>query len=393
MTRPRAYARRQLLRLHRGHRPPVHPGSTADPMSASRAARRRCRTRSGGVGNGRATRQARSCDGVCEWRLWHATVPGPHLARRLADARPDRRVHQHPSGSGSRVVRVLRRRNAWTGGSAQTSDEQRLRQLLCRRDTGQLAGALAGLRPRRASRGQQAATEPGIGYNYFYYPPVFLLICGLLARLPSCGVRHLSGGHSRPVPAGGAPHRAAGAGGGAAGVPRGVLDDGNRPERLPDRRAVRRRDAAAGAPADPVRPAVRRALLQARSRPADPGRTRGGTPLAQLRSRGRRVDLPRPAVDRRLRLGDLARIPGCGGRFTPCTTAAVDLAGFTSPFGLLLVLGQDRWVAGLAQASLPWAARPRWCGSSGAEVRTSRCVPPCCLRRHRWLCRSSCSTT
>lgn len=24
---------------------------------------------------------------------------------------------------------------------------------------------------------EQQATEPGIGYNYFYYPPVFLLIC------------------------------------------------------------------------------------------------------------------------------------------------------------------------------------------------------------------------
>lgn len=31
---------------------------------------------------------------------------------------------------------------------------------------------------------EQQATEPGIGYNYFYYPPVFLLICAVLARLP-----------------------------------------------------------------------------------------------------------------------------------------------------------------------------------------------------------------
>jgi hypothetical protein len=31
---------------------------------------------------------------------------------------------------------------------------------------------------------EQAATEPGIPYNYFYYPPVFLLLCALLARLP-----------------------------------------------------------------------------------------------------------------------------------------------------------------------------------------------------------------
>lgn len=31
---------------------------------------------------------------------------------------------------------------------------------------------------------EQQATEPGIAYNYFYYPPVFLLVCAILARLP-----------------------------------------------------------------------------------------------------------------------------------------------------------------------------------------------------------------
>jgi hypothetical protein len=31
---------------------------------------------------------------------------------------------------------------------------------------------------------EQQATEPGIAYNFFYYPPVFLLICAGLARLP-----------------------------------------------------------------------------------------------------------------------------------------------------------------------------------------------------------------
>jgi alpha-1,2-mannosyltransferase len=31
---------------------------------------------------------------------------------------------------------------------------------------------------------EQSVTEPGIAYNYFYYPPVFLLLCALLARLP-----------------------------------------------------------------------------------------------------------------------------------------------------------------------------------------------------------------
>lgn len=31
---------------------------------------------------------------------------------------------------------------------------------------------------------EQRATAPGIAYQYFYYPPVFLLVCALLARLP-----------------------------------------------------------------------------------------------------------------------------------------------------------------------------------------------------------------
>lgn len=31
---------------------------------------------------------------------------------------------------------------------------------------------------------EQAATGPGIPYNYSYYPPVFLLVCIALARLP-----------------------------------------------------------------------------------------------------------------------------------------------------------------------------------------------------------------
>jgi alpha-1,2-mannosyltransferase len=31
---------------------------------------------------------------------------------------------------------------------------------------------------------EQIAATSGIEYNYFYYPPIFLLLCGLLARLP-----------------------------------------------------------------------------------------------------------------------------------------------------------------------------------------------------------------
>jgi alpha-1,2-mannosyltransferase len=31
---------------------------------------------------------------------------------------------------------------------------------------------------------EERATEPGVEYRFFYYPPVFLLLCALLARLP-----------------------------------------------------------------------------------------------------------------------------------------------------------------------------------------------------------------
>jgi hypothetical protein len=31
---------------------------------------------------------------------------------------------------------------------------------------------------------EERVTEPGIGYQFFYYPPTFLLLCALLARLP-----------------------------------------------------------------------------------------------------------------------------------------------------------------------------------------------------------------
>lgn len=34
------------------------------------------------------------------------------------------------------------------------------------------------------SAAEERATQPGIVYNYFFYPPVFLLLCAALARLP-----------------------------------------------------------------------------------------------------------------------------------------------------------------------------------------------------------------
>jgi hypothetical protein len=31
---------------------------------------------------------------------------------------------------------------------------------------------------------EEHASQPGIIYNFFYYPPTFLLLCAVLARLP-----------------------------------------------------------------------------------------------------------------------------------------------------------------------------------------------------------------
>jgi alpha-1,2-mannosyltransferase len=31
---------------------------------------------------------------------------------------------------------------------------------------------------------EERARESGVGYNFFYYPPIFLLVCAALARLP-----------------------------------------------------------------------------------------------------------------------------------------------------------------------------------------------------------------
>ena len=31
---------------------------------------------------------------------------------------------------------------------------------------------------------EQSATQPGIRYNYFYYPPIFVALCAIIARLP-----------------------------------------------------------------------------------------------------------------------------------------------------------------------------------------------------------------
>src|ERR1700733_10719080 len=33
-------------------------------------------------------------------------------------------------------------------------------------------------------KAEQQAREPGIKYNYFFYPPIFLIICAALAFLP-----------------------------------------------------------------------------------------------------------------------------------------------------------------------------------------------------------------
>ena len=95
---------------------------------------------------------------------------------------------------------------------------------------------------------EQAATEPGIAYNYFYYPPVFLLLCAVLARLPYLAAFvAFQAGTLVPCAAGRSADPAGARLGGAAataGVSAGVLHARHRTERVPDRRAVRSGDTA-----------------------------------------------------------------------------------------------------------------------------------------------------
>ena len=38
--------------------------------------------------------------------------------------------------------------------------------------------------PVRHHAAEELATEPGVGYIFFYYPPIFLMVCAVLARMP-----------------------------------------------------------------------------------------------------------------------------------------------------------------------------------------------------------------
>ena len=94
---------------------------------------------------------------------------------------------------------------------------------------------------------EEALTGPGVRYLPFLYPPVYLLLCAPLALRPFLPafivfeaatlviyllvVRRILDARRRVVAAG-------------SGVPSDNLDDRLRPERLLDRRAVRRGDAA-----------------------------------------------------------------------------------------------------------------------------------------------------
>ena len=40
---------------------------------------------------------------------------------------------------------------------------------------------------------EERTTQPGIGYQFFYYPPVFLMLCAALARAPYLVDRNATG--------------------------------------------------------------------------------------------------------------------------------------------------------------------------------------------------------
>ena len=95
---------------------------------------------------------------------------------------------------------------------------------------------------------EERATEPGIVYNFFYYPPIFLLLCGALARLPyltAFVVFEATTFGFYLLVLRQYPWRAqCGDSGAAARLSASTLDYRPRTERIFDRRAVRSGDAA-----------------------------------------------------------------------------------------------------------------------------------------------------
>jgi len=134
---------------------------------------------------------------------------------------------------------------------------------------------------------EQAATEPGIAYNFFYYPPVFILLCAIFARLPYLAA-FMAFQAATLLPCLLVARRILSESGWASLLPLLAFPAvyRHRTERLPHRRTVRRGNPAGGWPPGAGRHAVRRALLQAAFRPARASRTCRWRSMEVLRGGG-----------------------------------------------------------------------------------------------------------
>ena len=198
---------------------------------------------------------------------------------------------------------------------------------------------------------EQAATAPGIGYNYFFYPPVFLLLCGLFARLPYLAA-FVTLQAATLVPCLLVVRRI------VPGAPVAVL------LAFPavfwtmgtGQNALLTAGLFAGATLLlERRPILAGLLFGAVCYKPDLGLL---IPVALAAGRHWRSFAAAAVASSGLVLLSIAAygwrtwqafLQEAAGSHAVYTTGAVDLAGFTSPFGMLLALGQDRWLAGLAQ--------------------------------------------
>ena len=108
-------------------------------------------------------------------------------ARSRSRARPRSRADllPDPARGRDRRVSVCRCRNPRSDRTARRADQHRLRQLLCSRRTWPIPAHRNSPTTRLPmTLAEQRATAAGIEYRFFYYPPVFLLLCAALARLP-----------------------------------------------------------------------------------------------------------------------------------------------------------------------------------------------------------------
>ena len=167
---------------------------------------------------------------------------------------------------------------------------------------------------------EERAAEVGIDYNFFYYPPTFLLLCAVLGHLPyivaflifematlSLFVRlaqHPGRTHLDDSRA-------------ASRLPSGAMDIRLGPERVSDCRAVWRGDGLDRPATGGRGPSLRSALLQAAFRSTGPSGACRWRLLACIRSSFRLGCCAMPLVADRFRLGNMARFPGGSGRI-PC---------------------------------------------------------------------------